>query len=95
MPLLVFGSIISPIDKHSYDTLPNAVIYVTDDGVIRAIHQFKPAGAPIAEKEVDALLEAVGHRGKVERVHLEKGEFLIPGLIDTHTVRSLDYHSTA
>jgi hypothetical protein len=94
MPLLVSGSIISPIDKRHYDALPNALIYVTDDGVIRAIHQLKPAGAPITEKEVDAFLGTVNHHGKLEKLHLEKGEFLIPGLIDTHTVRSLYYHST-
>lgn len=91
MALLVSGSVISPIDKRSYLSIPNALTYVTQDGVIRAIHDIKPHGADVKseESEVEAFLKSVNHHGKLERLHLGKGEFLIPGFVDTHTVRAL------
>lgn len=91
MPLLISGSLISPIDKRSYDPIPNAFVYVGSDGLIKAIDQIAPLDdTPITE---DAFLKKVGHTGELERLHLTKGEFLIPGFVDTHTVRVLDYHS--
>jgi hypothetical protein len=90
MPLLISGSIISPIDKLHYKRLPNAFVYVADDGLIKAIHQLTPTDAPMTE---EAFLRKVDHRGELEKLHLAKGEFLIPGLIDTHTVRALDRQS--
>jgi cytosine/adenosine deaminase-related metal-dependent hydrolase len=88
MPLLISGSLISPIDKRSYEALPNAFVYVGDDGLIKAIHQITPLdGTPITE---ESFLRKLGHGGDLERLHLTKGEFLIPGFVDTHTVRLLD-----
>lgn len=85
MPLLISGSLISPTDERSYESLPNAFIYVGDDGLIKAIHQIAPTGdTPTTE---EAFLTNVGHSGELEKLHLTKGEFLIPGFVDTHTVR--------
>lgn len=88
MPLLVRGSFISPIDKRDYDPVPNAFIYVADDGLIKAIQRNAP-GAPITE---ETFLKAVGHNGELEKLYLERGEFLIPGFIDTHIVCILGCH---
>lgn len=91
MPLLISGSVISPVDKLNYESLPNAFVYVGDDGVIKAIHQTWPGGASMTE---EVFLRKVGHRGGLEKLRLAKGEFLIPGFIDTHTVRVLDRQFT-
>lgn len=91
MPLLISGSLISPIDNRTYKPLPNAFVYVDDDGLIKGIHQIAPlSDVPIAEK---AFLRSVGHSGHLEKLHLTKGEFLIPGFVDTHTVRGFDLWS--
>ena len=88
MPLLISGALLSPIDRRSYKALTNALLYVGQDGVIKAIKQIEPAGG-----DVDAFLNEVGHSGELERLDLARGEFLIPGFIDTHTVRVLRYHT--
>lgn len=90
MPLLVRGSLISPTDKLNYDPIPHALIYVGDDGIIKSIKQIAPADALETE---DAFLAAVGHHGKCEKLKLARGEFLIPGFVDTHCVRALGYYS--
>jgi len=83
MPLLISGSLISPIDERSYESLPDALVYVGDDGLIKAIHQIaSPSDTPITE---ETFLTNVGHSGELQKLHLTKGEFLIPGFVDTHT----------
>ena len=93
MPLLIIGALISPVDQRSYDVLPNAFLYVGQDGLIKAIRQIMPASTPATSEDIDAFLEAVGHSGEFEILRLTRGEFLIPGFIDTHTVCAL-YHRT-
>jgi cytosine/adenosine deaminase-related metal-dependent hydrolase len=93
MPLLISGTLVSPVDRRSYKALINALLYVDEDGIIKAIKQIEPAGTPVAAGDVDAVLEEVGHTGELERLDLARGEFLIPGFIDTHTVRVLCYHT--
>ena len=87
MPLLITGSVLSPVDQRSYKTVSNALLYVGEDGLIKAIRQIASADGRTAPGEVNALLEEVGHRGELERLDLTRGEFLIPGFVDTHTVR--------
>ena len=88
MPLLISGALVSPVDRRSYKAFTNALLYVGEDGVIKAIKQIEPVGA-----DVDAFLNEVGHSGELERLDLARGEFLIPGFIDTHTVRVPRYHT--
>ncbi|KAF9645292.1 guanine deaminase [Thelephora ganbajun] len=83
MALLIIGSLVSPVDNRSYKTLPNALIYVGDDGLIKAINHI--VGVPITTIHIEAILGEVGHCGEFEILHLARGEFLIPGFIDTHT----------
>lgn len=91
MPLLITGAVISPIDQRSYNVFPNALIYVGKDGVIEAIQETVQVGAQTAPGDIEAFLQDVGHSGELEMLHLTRGEFLIPGFIDTHTVRILHY----
>ena len=91
MALLISGALISPVDQRSYTAFTNALLYVGKDGVIKAIKQVEPAGAG----DVDGFLEEVGHSGELERLDLARGEFLIPGFIDTHTVRVLHCRACA
>lgn len=86
MPLLISGAIVSPVDRRSYHALTRAFLYVGEDGVIKAIKRISPAAAA---GDVDAFLAEVGHCGELERLDLARGEFVIPGFIDTHTVRLL------
>ena len=86
MPLLISGAIVSPVDRRSYDALTRAFLYVGEDGVIKAIKRISPAAAA---GDVDAFLAEVGHCGELERLDLARGEFVIPGFVDTHTVRLL------
>lgn len=95
MPLLISGALISPVDQRSYRTLTNALLYVGEDGVIKAIKQIEPAGARVTPGDVNVFLEEVGHSGELERLDLARGEFLIPGFIDTHTVRALHHNICA
>jgi len=95
MPLLIIGALISPVDQRSYDVLPSAFLYVGQDGLIKAIQQIVPPSAPITSEAIDAFLETVSHSGELEILTLARGEFLIPGFIDTHTVRVLYYHTCA
>ena len=91
MPLLVCGSIITPVDKHSYSARPNAYTYVNDDGIIEAILELTPGIEPSTQE----FLRSIGYSGEIEVLRLAKGEFLIPGFIDTHIVRFLGRHSYA
>ena len=86
LPLLISGALISPVDQRSYRILTNALLYVGEDGLVKAIKQVEPPGAPVSAEHVDTFLESVGHSGALERLDLARGEFLIPGFIDTHTV---------
>ena len=93
LPLLVSGSFISPIDKCNYLPVPKALIWVGDDGLIKCIDEIQPGNDAAAAEAV--FLKKVGHSGEYEKLQLVKGEFLIPGFVDTHTVRVLDSHSNS
>lgn len=89
MPLLICGSIITPVDKYSYSARPNAYTYVNDDGIIEAILELTPGIEPSTHE----FLRSIGYSGEIEVLRLAKGEFLIPGFIDTHIVCSLGRRS--
>lgn len=79
-PLLIHGPIVTPRTPHSATYLPNALIYI-DHGIIKWI-----------EEEVvgDSHMEDILGRQALQELNifkLRKGEFLMPGFIDTHTVR--------
>ena len=95
MPLLIIGALISPVDQRSYDVLPSAFLYVGQDGLIKAIQEIVPPSAPITSEAIDAFLETASHSGELEILTLERGEFLIPGFVDTHTVRFRDHNTCA
>ena len=90
MPLLIRGSVVTPVNNRRYEVLPDTYTYVTSDGIIRAVQELRPGVEPLTEEE---FLRNVGHNGELEILRLKKGEFLIPGFVDTHTVRVPDRHS--
>ena len=80
--LFFYGALISPTSLTTYDALPRALLAVDR------------ASGDIAWVERDvaphALQEVLARRGVVDEapdlVELKKGEFLMPGFIDTHIV---------
>ncbi|EPQ58278.1 guanine deaminase [Gloeophyllum trabeum ATCC 11539] len=74
------GALVNPLDLHSYQALPHALLCVDPYGDIAWIEPHVP----------DALVQDVMARkglvgDDVQVVQLKKGEFLMPGFIDTHT----------
>jgi guanine deaminase len=65
----------------SFDALPRALLAVDNDGEVAWLEEDV---APSALKET---LAAHGVADTTQLVELRLGEFLMPGFIDTHTVR--------
>lgn len=87
MPLLISGSLISPVNLTSYKSVTRALVYVDDKGIIKFIGEHEPA-VPIEELAIQLFLDQHKlSKDSVEIIRLEKGQFIIPGFIDTHTVR--------
>ncbi|GAA5960133.1 hypothetical protein JCM21900_002416 [Sporobolomyces salmonicolor] len=75
-----YGTAIHSRSLTEIEYLRNALIAVDEHGVIRLVEE------GVQEDELEQRLEAIGWKGfEVELVRMKKGEFLIPGLIDTHT----------
>jgi guanine deaminase len=78
---IFYGAIVNPVDLTSYQALPRAVLALTSAGEIAWI-----------EEDVDssALQEILAAHGwqDADVIELKLGEFLVPGFIDTHTVRA-------
>ena len=75
------GAVINPQTLTSYDALPNCLLAVSPAGEIEWI----------VEDVVDSMVqETMSQKGclEAELISLKHGEFIIPGLIDTHTVSS-------
>jgi guanine deaminase len=75
-----YGAVINPVDLTSYHALPHALLAVSSKGEIAWIEE---------DVESSALQEVLAAKGWLEAdvVELKLGEFLMPGLVDTHTVR--------
>ncbi|KAH0830626.1 hypothetical protein J3R83DRAFT_2081 [Lanmaoa asiatica] len=79
--IIYYGPVINPHSLTSYLALPRCLIAVGHDGNILWI-----------DSDVDppSLRDTIAHRGiqSYTLVDLKPGEFIMPGLIDTHIVRS-------
>ena len=81
MTTIYSGPVINPQSLSSYLALPRCLIAVAADGDILWIdHDIDPAN----------LRDTITHHGvqTYTLVHLKPGEFIMPGLVDTHIVRS-------
>jgi guanine deaminase len=77
--LLFHGALITPHNPYLIKYLPQALIYI-ENGIIQWIEEDMPNDA-----RVEAVLTRCGLQ-KVTVVKLQRGEFLLPGFVDTHTV---------
>ena len=75
-----YGSVVNTVSPASYDTLLNCLIGVNRQGDIEWIVDRVP---------VTAIQDTLAQKGcpDADTVILSAGEFIIPGFIDTHTVR--------
>lgn len=86
MSTIFYGALISPNSLTSYAALPHAVLSVSKaTGVIDWLEEDVPASSLQDVLAKHGILDL----SEVELVGLKEGEFLMPGLIDTHTVRIL------
>lgn len=82
LPTIYHGAVINPKTVASYDALPRCLLAVSPSGEI----------AWMVEDVVDSMVqEIMSQKGclQAEVISLKHGEFIIPGFIDTHTVRFL------
>lgn len=84
MPLLIFGSLLSPINLTSYKTVTHARVLIDDQGIIEYIENYDPA---ISVEEAAQSFIDQNNLPSFEVICLRKGQFIIPGFIDTHAVR--------
>ena len=77
-----YGSLVDPVSLDVYHVHPRALILVNEAGNIDWV-----------VKDVDSSMiqDVLAERGLVDVsltvVELKRGEFLLPGFVDTHTVR--------
>ncbi|KAI0345335.1 Metallo-dependent hydrolase [Trametopsis cervina] len=82
MSTIFYGALISPNSLTSYAALPHAVLSVSKaTGVIDWLEEDVPASSLQDVLAKHGILDL----SEVELVELKEGEFLMPGLIDTHT----------
>jgi guanine deaminase len=75
-----YGAVINPQSLISYQVIPNCLIAVSANGQIEWI----------VEGVIDAMVqETMAQKGCIDAkvIALNHAEFLMPGFIDTHTVR--------
>jgi guanine deaminase len=75
-----YGAIINPVSLTEYDIIPRCLLAVGPGGTI--IFMAKDIACHLVQ-------DTVAQQGLtgVDIVHLKDGEFIIPGFIDTHTVK--------
>lgn len=81
-PTIYYGSVINPTSLTSYDAHSNTLIAVNVQGNIDWI-VYNVIDSSIQET---LLQQGYGGIDDVEFVVLTKGQFIMPGLVDTHTV---------
>lgn len=86
-PTVFYGPVINPIDLKTYSALPRCLMAILPSGEI----------AWMIDDVPDSMVqEIMAQQGCTDAdvVALRTGEFLMPGLIDTHTVRLITPLST-
>ena len=82
MTTIFYGALVSPTSLTSYDALPRALLAVSrESGDIAWVERDV---APEGLQDALALHGVLGEDADV--VALKHGEFLMPGLVDTHIV---------
>jgi hypothetical protein len=78
---IFYGPIVNPISHSSFQALPRCLLAVGPTGHIEWI---------VEDVHESALLGVLAQHGSTDipLVVLRHGEFLLPGFVDTHTVRS-------
>lgn len=85
MSTIFYGALVTPKSLTAYDALPHAVLCVSGStGHIDWIEPDVPASSLLNVLAKHGLLDLTG----VDIIELKPGEFLLPGFIDTHTVRT-------
>lgn len=74
------GPVINPTTSTHFDILPNCLVVVDPKGNIERLIENLPHGSDLR----DALTQIGVPDGRYSLVTLEHGEFIMPGLIDTH-----------
>src|ERR1700742_2849355 len=82
MPKAYYGAMVNPIDPAKLDFLPNALVAVTDDGLIawfeRDVHSSLVQDVMAQHTWIDAPV-----------IQINSDEWLMPGFVDTHTASHL------
>jgi len=79
---IFYGPLVNPISHSSFQALPRCLLAVGASGEIdwieEDVHEF-------------AVLDVLARHGSLNAplVSLRHGEFILPGFVDTHTVRTL------
>lgn len=88
MSTVFYGGIVSPTTLTSYSAFPHGLLSVSrSTGVIEWIEEDVP------ESELQLVLAKHGYSSlgdytnDIDIIELKHGEFLMPGFVDTHTVR--------
>ncbi|EMD38285.1 hypothetical protein CERSUDRAFT_113456 [Gelatoporia subvermispora B] len=74
-----YGAVISPTSLTTYLALPHALLSVSTAGEIEWLEHDVPAS------QLQDVLARHGILSDVDLVEIRKGEFLMPGFVDTHT----------
>jgi guanine deaminase len=82
MATAYYGPVINPLSLTDYLSLPQCLILVSSEGNIEEIYE------DVQNSQVQELLVKHDYTGPgVSFTQLKDGKFLMPGFIDTHTVR--------
>jgi guanine deaminase len=78
LPTIFYGALVTPRSLTAYAALPSALLAVDADGDIAWL---------VEDVSPHALQDELAARGcdGADVVALRRGEFLIPGFVDTHT----------
>lgn len=90
MSTVFYGALVSPTSLTSYLAAPHALLAVSkSSGTIEWVEE---------DVASDALQDTMAKHGivteDVDLIELKHGEFLLPGFIDTHTVRPSSFVGT-
>jgi guanine deaminase len=78
MATAYFGPVINPQSLTDYLALPQCLILVSAEGDIDQIYE---------DLQPPQVQEIVTNHPGINFIQLQEGQFLMPGLIDTHAVR--------
>jgi len=82
MATIYYGPVINPQSLTDYLALPRCLIFISPQGDIDQIYE------NVQSSQLQEILAQNGHTDPgASFIELKEGEFLMPGFIDTHTVR--------